>query len=131
MGRPLPLPLVGGGREDPTTTTGSSRVLGCWLRGLGGLVGLLGGFGGFRAGVGVFGVVVVLVMCAGGVGGWFWTRSFHCPPSTGRGGSSHVTLANIARNSSLLRRCFRARSGRPCLLQHAPTTWSLPKVWTQ
>ena len=43
---PLPLALVGGGREDPTR--GSSRVGGCWLRGLGVLVGILAYFRGVR-----------------------------------------------------------------------------------
>ena len=64
---PLPLPLVGGGREDPTG--GYSRVGGCWVRGLGGKVGLLAGLGGFWGSGGV-----CAVLWGAGFGCWWCWR---------------------------------------------------------
>ena len=63
---------MGGGREDPTT--GSSRVLGCWVRVFWGVVGFLAGLAGFGGAGGRFPGCVVPVMGGVGVGGWLWTR---------------------------------------------------------
>ena len=53
---------MGGGREEPTTAV-SSRVGGCWVRGLGGSVGLLAGFGGLGG--------VCAVLWGAGYGCWW------------------------------------------------------------